>query len=68
MHSVTSNCAALAAAAILALAAIGCEVDSATDKAGGAGTPVTLRLATPGRQAIVRFPALPERFFTPSSR
>jgi C4-dicarboxylate-binding protein DctP len=40
------------AAAALAIAAVGCDSGEGTDKAGGPGTPVTLRLATPDRPGL----------------
>jgi TRAP-type C4-dicarboxylate transport system substrate-binding protein len=46
------SCAAAVVAAILAATASGCGGDSATDKAGGSGNPMTLRLATPDRQGM----------------
>jgi TRAP-type C4-dicarboxylate transport system substrate-binding protein len=52
MRPTTINFAALAAVAILALAAVGCDSGDGTDKAGGSGNPVTLRLATPDREGL----------------
>jgi TRAP-type C4-dicarboxylate transport system substrate-binding protein len=52
MHARSINCAAVAAAAIVSLAAVGCGGGSATDKAGGSGASVTLRVATPDRAGM----------------
>jgi TRAP-type C4-dicarboxylate transport system substrate-binding protein len=52
MRPTTINFAAFAAVAILALAAVGCDSGDGTDKAGGSGNPVTLRLATPDRPGL----------------
>src|SRR5688572_2672274 len=61
MNARIIGCVVVAAAAITALAAAGCGGDSATDKAGGSGTPVTLRLATPDREGLPGTKAI-ERF------
>jgi TRAP-type C4-dicarboxylate transport system substrate-binding protein len=52
MRPTTINFAAFAAVAILALAGFGCDSGDATDKAGGSGNPVRLRLATPDRPGL----------------
>jgi TRAP-type C4-dicarboxylate transport system substrate-binding protein len=55
------SCTAAVAAATLGVTGVGCGGDSATDKAGGSGNPVTLRLATPDRQGLPGTQAI-ERF------
>jgi TRAP-type C4-dicarboxylate transport system substrate-binding protein len=61
MHAKVINLATVAAITVAALGALGCGGGSGTDKAGGSGTVVTLRLATqdrpgmPGAKAIEHF-------------
>ena len=61
MRAKTMNSATIAAIAVAALATVGCGGGSGTDKAGGSGAAVTLRLATPDRAGLPGAKAI-ERF------